>query len=55
MCNGSCMVGVRKLRREKCLLSFSVISAYLTFLGVGFHLKNALLQNESNENHRNSA
>lgn len=31
MCNSSCWVGVCKLRREKCLLSFSVISAYLTF------------------------
>lgn len=55
MCNSLCTVGVRKLRGEKCLLSFSVISAYLTLSGVGFHLKNTLLQSEPNENHRSSA
>lgn len=57
MCNSSCWVGVCKLRREKCLLSFSVISAYLTFFffWVGFHLENALLQNESNESGGSSA
>lgn len=50
-----CSSSERKLRGEKCLLSFSVISAYLTFLGVGCHLRNTLLPNESSENHRNSA
>lgn len=35
MCNSSCLVGVCKLQREKCLLSFSVISAYLTFFFFG--------------------